>query len=119
ERAPEYRPLGSDGIQDSGQISDTGLEVRGVDVATRGTGSAAVMQDETRKRGEATEPLRRGLVLPDGVDVPQPIELPDDVDRAISHRLVGDVDALRGLGIFGLGGVHGPNVSSVRPQPQP
>src|SRR4029077_18685992 len=100
-------PFGANGIQYHRQISVAGLEIRGVDVATRSSRSATIMQDQTRARREATEPLRRRSVLPDGVDVAQPIELPDDVDRAFAHRLIGDIRAVEVLRVLGLGGFHG------------
>ena len=116
ERAAEDRPLGANGIQDHGQIRDAGLEIGGVDVATRSSRSATVMQDETRERREATEPLRGRSVLPDGVDVPQPIELPDDVDRALAHRLIGDVDTIGGLGVSSLTRVHARILPRIGPR---
>ena len=106
ECAAEDWPLGANGIQDHRQIRDAGLEIGGVDVATRRSRSATVMQDETRERREAMEPLRGRLVLPDGVDVAQPIELPDDVDRAVAHGLICDVGAVDHPSVAGLRLLH-------------
>ncbi len=116
ECAAEDRPLGADGIQDDGQIRDAGLEVGRVDVATRSSRSATVMQDQTRERREPAEPLRGGSVLPDRVDVPQPIELPDDVDRAIAHRLIRDVDAVESLRVAGLRALHVRILAPAKPR---
>jgi hypothetical protein len=106
ECAAEDRPLGANGIQDRRQIRDAGLEIGEVDIATRSSRSATVVQDQARKRREAMKPLRGRSVLPDGVDVAQPIELPDDVDRAVADGLISDVGAVRGPRVRGLRGLH-------------
>lgn len=58
ECAAEDRPLGVNSVQHHRQVRDACLEIGGVDVATRSSRSATVMQDESRERREPLEPFR-------------------------------------------------------------
>ena len=106
ECAAEDRPLGADGIQDHRQIRDSGLEVGG----GRHCDSKLPFRDG-HARSDARTTRGRGTT-PRTVGTPRscPRSPTNRTARrcrlAVAHRLIGDVDAVGGLGVSSLTRVH-------------
>jgi hypothetical protein len=106
--AENDRTLGADGVHHSAGIVHPDLERRepilGDPVGE--PDASLVEQHDAGERGEAfVEPREPGLG-PHLLDVRDPSEHEQDVDRAVADDLIGDMDAVGGLCIAGLGYGH-------------
>ena len=68
------------------------LERRQLRHAVREAGAALVEQDQPRERGEPEEEARERGLLPEVLEVRDPAHHEHEVERAVAHDLVGDVD---------------------------
>ena len=100
------RPRRADGIEDAKEVGDARLERRRRHVPAREPGPSAVVQDEPGepRSGREFRPVVR--VLPNDVHVPEPVELPRDVDRSVARCLVRDVGAVGRSRVSSIANLH-------------
>ena len=70
ELAAQDRAVGADRVEHLAEVGHPRFEVGHIDVAARGAGPPAIVQDQPRERGQAAEPGRVLRNLPQGVDAP-------------------------------------------------
>ena len=112
--AEHHRPLGPRCVHHGAGVVHADLEGREpvLGHAVREPHASLVEDQYPSERGQAPqEPLDPRLV-PHALDVRDPSEYEDQIDGAVAQYLIRDVDAIGGLRVLGLGGIH-PRILSV------
>ena len=69
-------------------------------------GPPPIVQDEAGEPCDRREELSESPLLPDHVHVAEPVELPYEIDRPVTRRLVRDVGSVGGLRVPGVSDLH-------------
>ena len=111
-------PFGADVVEDRPKVVDPLLDRRQVVDADRvgQAGATLVEDDDATERRQLVEQPGKGREVPHGIDVAEPLVDEDEVGRAVSEHLVGDVE-LAGARVARLWDrdrieAHGPSVAA-------
>ncbi len=109
QEAKQDRTLRTNRVEHDLGVRDRGLQVRRRDVAARQAGTATVVEDHARIRGDLPpQSPRARLDIDDRVDVPHPVKLHEHVNRALTQSPVGEVHAVTSDRIACIRDLHPP-----------
>ena len=118
EHTTDHRTLSTHGLHHRERVRDPGLEVRGSAFAARTPGAAPVVHDHAGVRRHPLEDRTPVRLLPPFVHDREHVVLPEDVDRALAERLVGEVGPVGRSGELDTGSFHPRIVRPMLPAAQ-
>jgi hypothetical protein len=103
-------PPGPDRITQAEHVCHVGIEI--ATLAARPSHATPIVHDHPRELGQPVEILEDGPVFADGFDVVELVERPEQVDRALADRPVGQLDTVSGSNAARFGQL--PHVPTIR-----